>query len=282
MWSAALSESGLPTTDVASALADLLSVKDENEIINVKKAAFMTASVMKQSTVPRLEGKYSSCSQCQSQHISPRSHDTAIACWSRQWLMLLTAGRTGCFLSVVDTNIGLTLQSSSDQSMYPIGIIDAEKKVKHSKLSEEIEQVLSEPSKIHVKLNPQNLDIAYAPIVQSGGQYDLKVSAASDERRLEYDVILCSLGARYSMYCANIGRTFLVDPVKQQEEEYKALLQAQDAALNALVPGAPMSAAVTATIKALQVKMSSFNLHHSCKNSGSCVLTASLWHQNWR
>lgn len=59
------------------------------------------------------------------------------------------------------------------------------------------------------------------------------------------------------MYCANVGRTFLVDPVKQQEEEYKALLQAQVAAINALVPGAPMSAAVTATIKSLQVSLGS-------------------------
>ncbi|KAL3130646.1 hypothetical protein ABBQ38_008037 [Trebouxia sp. C0009 RCD-2024] len=202
-WSTALSESELPTTDVAAALADLLSVKDENEMKNVKKAAFMTASVMKSATVPRLEG-----------------------------------------------------------------IIDAEKKVKHSKLSEEIEQVLSEPAKIQVKLNPQNLDIAYAPIVQSGGQYDLKVSAASDERRLEYDVILCSLGARYSMYCANIGRTFLVDPVKQQEEEYKALLQAQDAAINALKEGEPMSAAVTATVKALQDAGQGHLVEHLPKNIG--------------
>ena len=57
MWSDALTKSGLPTADVANALADLLSVKDETEITNVKKAAFMTASVMKSSTVPRLEGK---------------------------------------------------------------------------------------------------------------------------------------------------------------------------------------------------------------------------------
>ena len=72
MWSAALSDSGLPTVDVASALADLLSVKDENEIINVKKAAFMTASVMKSSTVPRLEGKCPCFSNCQLQqmHVS--------------------------------------------------------------------------------------------------------------------------------------------------------------------------------------------------------------------
>lgn len=133
------------------------------------------------------------------------------------------------------------------------GIIDEEKKVKHSKLSEEIEQVLADPQKIQVKLTAANLDIAYAPIVQSGGQYDLKVSAASDDRRLEYDVILCSLGARYSMYCANIARTYLVDPVKQQEEEYKALLQAQDKAIAALVEGASMSAAMAAVVKALQV-----------------------------
>lgn len=69
MWSAALSDSGLPTVDVASALADLLSVKDENEIINVKKAAFMTASVMKSSTVPRLEGMCPCFGNCQVQRM---------------------------------------------------------------------------------------------------------------------------------------------------------------------------------------------------------------------
>ena len=69
MWSAALSDSGFLIVDVASALADLLSVKDENEIINVKKAAFMTASVMKSSTVPRLEGKCPCFSNCKLQHM---------------------------------------------------------------------------------------------------------------------------------------------------------------------------------------------------------------------
>lgn len=203
MWSSALEKSGLSTIDVGNALADLLSVKDDNEVTNVKKAAFMTASVMKTSTVPRLEG-----------------------------------------------------------------IIDEEKKVKHSKLSEEIEQVLADPQRIQVKLTAANLDIAYAPIVQSGGQYDLKVSAASDDRRLEYDVILCSLGARYSMYCANIARTFLVDPVKQQEEEYKALLQAQEKAINALVEGAPMSAAMAAVVKALQDAKQGHLVEHLPKNIG--------------
>lgn len=38
---------------------------------------------------------------------------------------------------------------------------------------------------------------------------------------------LCPAGTRYSSYCANICRTFLVDPTKRQEEEYAALLAAQ-------------------------------------------------------
>ena len=170
---------------------------------------------------------------------------------------LCTATSLSSLLSIVSSMSCSAYNSACSQmptyKACDVGIIDEEKKVKHSKLSEEIEQVLADPQKIQVKLTAANLDIAYAPIVQSGGQYDLKVSAASDDRRLEYDVILCSLGARYSMYCANIARTFLVDPVKQQEEEYKALLQAQEKAINALVEGAPMSAAMAAVVKALQV-----------------------------
>lgn len=67
MWGEDLSSSGLATVDVSGALADILSVKDANEITNVKKAAFMTASVMKSSTIPRLEGTASTqivCQQC--------------------------------------------------------------------------------------------------------------------------------------------------------------------------------------------------------------------------
>ena len=49
----------------------------------------------------------------------------------------------------------------------------------------------------------------------------MQISASSNDERLKYDVILCSLGTRYNSYCANLGRTLLVDPSKQQEAEYK-------------------------------------------------------------
>ena len=55
-------------------------------------------------------------------------------------------------------------------------IIDEETKVKHSKLSERTEEVIADPAgKLSVKLRQDNCDIAYPPIIQSGGDYDLKV-----------------------------------------------------------------------------------------------------------
>lgn len=54
-WSSLLSNSGLETTDIAAGIADVLAVKDPAEILNVKKAALMCASVMKNFAVAEIE-----------------------------------------------------------------------------------------------------------------------------------------------------------------------------------------------------------------------------------
>lgn len=85
--------------------------------------------------------------------------------------------------------------------------IDQERAVKHSKLSEMVEGVITEPTKIGVKLRAENCDIAYPPVFQSGGRFDLKLSAASDDGELSQEgVVLVALGTRYASYCANIAR----------------------------------------------------------------------------
>ena len=76
------------------------------------------------------------------------------------------------------------------------GIVDEERKVKHVKLSEKVEEVVTDPSRLQLRMNANKVDIAYPPILQSGGVYDLRISAQSDERVLQYDVVLASLGAR--------------------------------------------------------------------------------------
>lgn len=42
-----------------------------------------------------------------------------------------------------------------------------------------------------------------------------QASAQSDTRNLSYDIILCSLGARYKSYCANVSRSFFINPPKK-------------------------------------------------------------------
>jgi nucleosome binding factor SPN SPT16 subunit len=70
-----------------------------------------------------------------------------------------------------------------------------------------VEAAITEPTKIGVKLKAENCDIAYPPIFQSGGKFDLKLSAASDEANLAQEgVITVAIGTRYASYCANIAR----------------------------------------------------------------------------
>jgi len=57
-------------------------------------------------------------------------------------------------------------------------------------------------------------DWCYPPIVQSGGDFDLRPSAVSNNEYLHAGTIICSLGVRYKSYCTNISRTFLIDPKK--------------------------------------------------------------------
>ncbi|KAL9685037.1 hypothetical protein QQ045_022483 [Rhodiola kirilowii] len=189
-WSNKLKGSKIQLADITSGLSDLFAVKDENEINCIKKAAYLSASVLKDYMVPKLEG-----------------------------------------------------------------IIDEEKKVTHSSLMDDAEKVLTEPSKINVKLKASNIDICYPPIIQSGGEFDLRPSAASNDEVLYYDsgsVIICAIGSRYNSYCSNVARTILIDATSTQSKAYEVLLKAQEAAINALKPGNKTSDAYQAVLSVVE------------------------------
>ncbi|XP_030372702.1 FACT complex subunit spt16 isoform X2 [Scaptodrosophila lebanonensis] len=118
-------------------------------------------------------------------------------------------------------------------------IIDSDRKVKHVKLSEGCETAIQE-KKYTGGLEPTYLEMCYPPIIQSGGAYSLKFSAAADKNHLHFGVIVCSLGARYKSYCSNISRTFLVNPTETMEENYTFLVNVQEEILKLLVPGAKL------------------------------------------
>ena len=90
---------------------------------------------------------------------------------------------------------------------------------------------------LNIKLSQDFVESCYIPIIQSGGEYDLKPSAQSNNKVLKYDVITASLGGRYRNYCSNVGRTFFVDPSKSMENNYELLLRAQERLIQELKPG---------------------------------------------
>ncbi|XP_009629185.1 FACT complex subunit SPT16-like [Nicotiana tabacum] len=185
-WTKKIKDSGLQLIDVSNGLSDLFAVKDQNELTNVKKAAHLTASAMKNFVVPKLEK-----------------------------------------------------------------VIDEEKKVTHSSLMDDTEKAILDPVKVKVKLKAENVDICYPPIFQSGGIFDLRPSATSNDDGLYYDsasVIICAIGSRYSSYCSNLARTFLIDSTQMQTKAYEVLLKAQEAAIGALKAGNKVSAVYQAAL----------------------------------
>ena len=127
-------------------------------------------------------------------------------------------------------------------------VLDEEKKVKHSTLSDKIDRVLDDAGwwkavtlpgggKLPSDLDLEQLDWAQVPVVQSGGRYDLKPSARANDDNLHAGVIIAAMGLRYKQYTSSIARTYLVDPNKPQESNYKVLYGVHKLVLSELRDG---------------------------------------------
>jgi nucleosome binding factor SPN SPT16 subunit len=131
-------------------------------------------------------------------------------------------------------------------------IIEEETTLTHDELAGEIDKILEDPNKINLKLPETDVSPCYYPIIQSGGKYDIRISAQSTTDKLRPDIIIASLGARYKMYCSNIARTFLVDPPKKVSETYELLLEMQEACLKQMKAGNQLKAVYKAAVSFLQ------------------------------
>lgn len=119
-------------------------------------------------------------------------------------------------------------------------IIDSDKKVKHSKLSEGVELAITDKKYVS-GVDVNQVDMCYPAIIQSGGNYNLKFSVVSDKNILHFGAIICSLGTRYKSYCSNIVRTLLVNPTEQLQNNYTFLLNLEEEVLKKLTAGTNLS-----------------------------------------
>src|SRR5690606_33665206 len=92
-------------------------------------------------------------------------------------------------------------------------IIDKDLKVSHEAIAQQLEGFIAEPSKLDekIKVAKDSVESCFPPVIQSGGKYDIRNIAGSNKDNLSFDIIICSLGARYKNVCSNISRTFMID-----------------------------------------------------------------------
>ncbi|PIL23839.1 hypothetical protein GSI_13590 [Ganoderma sinense ZZ0214-1] len=85
-------------------------------------------------------------------------------------------------------------------------------------------------------------EFCYPPIIQSQSSssgYDISPSAESTQDDISHKgVLLMAIGMRYKGYCANLGRSFIVDPSKEQEAVYELLVSLQSDLQSHLKDGA--------------------------------------------
>ncbi|KAE8134083.1 FACT complex subunit spt16 [Aspergillus pseudotamarii] len=116
-------------------------------------------------------------------------------------------------------------------------LLDEEKQMTHKALSMRIDAKIDDAkffkrlAKLPAEFDPQQIDWAYGPVIQSGGKYDLRLTAMSDNSHLQAGIIVAGFGVRYKTYSSIIARTYLVDPSKSQEANYAFLLNLHDAVM---------------------------------------------------
>ncbi|KAJ7286043.1 FACT complex subunit SPT16 [Mycena rebaudengoi] len=135
-------------------------------------------------------------------------------------------------------------------------ILDKESKISHETLSAQIEARLGSgegdsakppDAKVWSKgkgladLDWSLVEFCYPPIIisrSSSTGYDLRYTAESTEDYISHKgVLLVAFGMRYKSYCANVGRTFIVDPTPEQEAQYSLLLALQQELLTKIKDG---------------------------------------------
>lgn len=156
-------------------------------------------------------------------------------------IALITAPKEESEIEVTKKACQLTVEIFSKYLFEEITeIIDADKKVRHSKLADGVEKCLSDRKYIK-SADPKAVEVCYSPIIQSGGNYNLKFSALCDKNNLHFGAITCALGIRYKQYCSNLVRTILVNPSEKQQALYDFLVSLQEHVIEHLKDGVLLS-----------------------------------------
>lgn len=151
-------------------------------------------------------------------------------------------------------------------------ILDQEKKVKHSALADKVDKKLDDDkfwktvqlpnkSKLPADLDPSQLDWVTGPVIMSGGKYDLRLATDVNDEVLHPGTIVAAMGLRYKSYCSAIARTYLIDPNKSQEGNYKLLCSVHNTVLKEIRDGVAAKDVYAKAISTIRAKKPEMEKH---------------------
>ena len=156
-------------------------------------------------------------------------------------------------------------------------ILDEEKKVTHDAIADKLDAKLTDAKffPAHKKDLPgdfsaEHLEWTYGPVIQSGGKYDFKLNALADKDHLRPGTIIAGMGLRYKTYCSIVARSYLVDPSKAQESNYKLLLAVHDAVIKEAKDGVAAKDLYNKAISIIRTKKADLEKHF-VKNVGAGI-----------
>jgi len=130
-------------------------------------------------------------------------------------------------------------------------VVDGDQQVSNKQVAKELDGVLESGSFVdtckqlggldadgQIVLHADDVEIQCAAL-QSGTSFELKPLLESTEERVPMNgTYVMSLAVQYSLYCAFIARTIMVDPTSYQKVAYAIALEAQELVISSLKPGA--------------------------------------------
>ncbi|OQV21600.1 FACT complex subunit spt16 [Hypsibius exemplaris] len=132
--------------------------------------------------------------------------------------------------------------------------VDQDKRVKHLKIADGMDSAIKRREIIPNVSDPDDVEMCYPAIVQSGGKFNFKFNVTSENDNLQFGVICASFGVKYKEYCSNVARTVMVAPTKSQLACYDIAYELEEHIVKKLTAGARLCDVYEAGIAWLREK----------------------------
>ena len=218
-WRSALAASGLGQIELSPSLAELLSAKDPSEISFTKRAAIFSAAMMHKHLTPKLEEVVDK-EQCVSHEVLAQGVEDAFAEPMKLGVKLNAELLEPCYTPIIQSGeFDLKPSASSNGQNLFYGVITCS-------LGGSLRPELCYGQAawhMHVHAYEHNMDMD----IGRGHGNGIWTRTWGHGHGHEHDihVCVCSVAtARYKSYCANVGRTYVINPSKGVEKLYAHVL----------------------------------------------------------